>query len=98
MKKTHGMSSRGHRDPLYIVWFNMLQRCNNPKNTSYIHYGGRGIRVCQRWFKFENFLADMGLRPAGHSIERKDFNKGYNLRNCTWATSKEQTRNYRRNV
>lgn len=77
----------------------MRQRVNNPANTSFHKYGGRGIAVCRRWLKIENFVADMGYPPTPqHSIERKDNNKGYNPDNCKWALPPEQSRNTRRNV
>ncbi|QMV32798.1 hypothetical protein 2A_00046 [Ralstonia phage Darius] len=73
----------------------MHDRCRNPNDERYAEYGGRGIRVCERWASFENFLADMGERPAGKSIDREDTNDNYNPGNCRWATAIEQTRNRR---
>ena len=74
----------------------MRQRCRNPKNKNFRHYGGRGIRICKRWDNFEIFLADMGPRPAkGYSIERRDNDKNYCPSNCYWATRKDQGRNTR---
>jgi hypothetical protein len=75
----------------------MRNRCNNPNNKEWWNYGGRGIKVCQRWQdSYENFLADMGRRPSlSHSIERQDNNKGYEPGNCRWATPKEQGANRR---
>jgi hypothetical protein len=75
----------------------MLQRCNNPRQPAYSDYGGRGIKVCDRWQEsFENFLSDMGPRPSDeHSIERIDNDKGYEPTNCRWATAKEQRANQR---
>jgi len=75
----------------------MIQRCTNPKCRRYKDYGGRGITVCTRWLKFENFYADMGECPPGMTLERKDNNKGYYKANCRWATNKEQGNNKRNN-
>ncbi len=71
----------------------MKQRCLNEKNTSFRHYGKKGITVCERWMKFENFLADMGERPEGLTLERKDSGAGYSPQNCIWASRKTQSRN-----
>ncbi|TCG09338.1 hypothetical protein BZM27_05925 [Paraburkholderia steynii] len=75
------------------MWQDMWQRCTNPKTDRYPNYGGRGISVCERWKSFENFFADMGQRPEGTSIERKETNGNYEPSNCRWATPKEQGRN-----
>lgn len=71
----------------------MKQRCTNPKAPNYQYYGGRGIKYCERWEKFENFLADMGVRPEGMSIERMDNDGDYEPGNCKWATQVEQVHN-----
>lgn len=98
MRKTHGFTSGGKVHPMYRTWANMWQRCTNPKNTRYADYGGRGITVCKRWALFENFLEDMGLPPAGCTLDRKNNDGNYNKRNCRWADALIQARNSRRAV
>lgn len=83
--------------PAYFSWAAMIKRCNNPNCGDFPRYGGRGIKVCDRWMDFRNFLADMGERPAGLTIERINNDLGYIKNNCKWATSKEQARNMCRN-
>ncbi len=86
-------------NPEYDIWSCMRDRCNNPRNQQWHHYGGRGIKVCDRWDSFRAFLADMGQRPSrGHSLDRRDVNGGYSPDNCRWATQSEQLNNTRRNV
>lgn len=76
-------------------WAAMKARCTNPKNKDFKHYGGRGIKVCERWSSFANFFADMGERPDGKTIDRKDVNGDYTPSNCKWSTQSEQTLNRR---
>lgn len=84
------------KNPAYQVWADMKQRCLNPKVPQYHNYGGRGITVCDRWLSsFENFLIDMGEKPAGKSIDRINNDGNYEPGNCRWATSKEQRDNQR---
>jgi hypothetical protein len=89
----HGHS--GKRTPTYFSWQNMRQRCNYPKDVNYVRYGGRGVTVCERWNTFENFIADMGERPAGRTLDRIDPYGNYEPANCRWATRKEQEANKR---
>lgn len=89
----HGLS----KSPTYNSWAKMKERCGNSASVGYASYGGRGITVCDRWQDFANFLADMGERPNGMTLDRKDGNLGYEPNNCRWATKLEQANNTRTN-
>lgn len=90
----HGHSRVGKKTQEYNSWRGMKNRCSDPAFIHYDRYGGRGIKVCERWLTFENFLADMGPKPTPkHSIERKDNDKDYEPGNCVWATGMEQSEN-----
>jgi hypothetical protein len=89
----HGQARDGKRTPTYLSWQNMRQRCNNPNVPRWANYGGRGITVCARWNSFESFLADMGERPEGKTLDRVDNDGNYEPGNCRWATSAEQMGN-----
>lgn len=80
----------------YSSWYCMKTRCTNPNAKSWENYGGRGIKVCERWGDFPNFLADMGERPVGYSIDRIDVNGNYERENCRWIPITEQSKTTRR--
>lgn len=92
---THGKSKRGQRTGEYRSWCSMKRRCRNKNSPDYPRYGGRGIDYCQQWESFENFLADMGPRPHGKSLDRINNDLGYFPGNCKWSTHKEQQNNRR---
>jgi hypothetical protein len=100
-KSCRSCSSRRHGyegTPTYWSWGHLIGRCTNEKNLAYPNYGGRGIRVCERWLQFENFLEDMGEKPSPkHSVDRINNDGNYEPRNCRWATQKQQCRNMRKN-
>lgn len=92
---THAMSN----SYLHKIWQSMIQRCTYKKDKRYKNYGGRGINVCKRWLKFENFFEDMGHRTSkNHSLDRINNNKGYYKSNCRWATPLEQANNKSNNI
>lgn len=107
----HGMSRKGNVHPVFQVWNNMIQRCTIPTHQSYQYYGGRGIRVCERWVNSpQAFLEDVGERPIGMTFDRTDNSGHYSCGQCfecrlndwpanwRWVTQSRQLRNYRRNV
>lgn len=92
-KTKHGHGIGGH-SRTYKSWAQMLQRCKNPNTPGWEHYGGRGIRVCDRWSVFANFLADVGVRPDGMTLDRFPNRDGnYEPGNVRWATRTKQARN-----
>lgn len=93
-----GFRHGGHGTPEWKVWTDMLRRCEKPARKAYKHYGARGIKVCERWHDFTNFVADMGPRMPGMSLERKDVNGDYEPGNCIWIPLNEQSKNTRRTV
>ena len=104
LSRTHGQTAGYHhgrkRSPTYISWCAMNMRCNNPNATGYQNYGGRGIRVCDRWSGtdgFENFASDMGDRPNGATLDRIDNDGDYCPNNCQWLSASAQSKK-RRNV
>ena len=94
---THGEALQAGRTIEYWAWASMKRRCNNPHARGYPDYGGRGIQVCERWNRYENFLADMGRKPSpAHSLDRIDVDGNYQPSNCRWATKNQQASNTRK--
>ena len=91
----HGHCRNHQTTRIYEVWHSMMQRCYNPNHPAYANYGGRGISVCERWHSFVNFFLDMGVAPPGKSLDRRNNDDNYCVKNCRWATHSEQMRNRR---
>lgn len=93
---THGHSMGGQVSPTYAAWANMINRCTNPQNPEYEHYGGRGVRVCQKWLdSFQEFLFDMGEKPEGYLLDRENNNGHYIPENCRWVDYSTSNKNRR---
>lgn len=96
MKLRHGHARAGKHTPIYYRWHQMVDRCNRKTHKRYKDYGGRGIKVCRRWKRFENFLADMGEPPRGLILDRRNNNGNYTPGNCRWTSRSISARNTRR--
>jgi hypothetical protein len=95
----HGRNRKGNTKPEYVSWQSMKQRCYNTNKDNFSNYGGRGIKVCDRWKdSFINFFTDMGERLEGYTLDRINNDGNYEPTNCRWATHKEQMNNQRKNI
>jgi len=97
IRTEHGHNRRNARTDTYKTWVAMRRRCLSEKASNYKYYGGLGIEICERWKKYENFLADMGERPEGKTLDRKDPYGNYTPDNCRWADAETQRANKRNN-
>lgn len=95
LKHGHCRTAVGKESPTYSSWHAMMKRCTHVNSAIYARYGALGITVCDRWRTFAAFLEDMGVRPAGTSLDRIDNERGYEPGNCRWATPLEQAANRR---
>lgn len=93
LNKTHGEATK--KTLTYTSWSAMKNRCYNKNYNRYKDWGGRGIKICKRWMKFENFLEDMGQRKKGTTLDRINNNGNYTPNNCRWATAVQQIANRR---
>lgn len=96
-RKQHGHYAGNKPSPTYNSWLSMKARCRNPQTNGYKYYGGRGITYCPEWETFSAFLADMGERPAHHTLDREDPDGNYSPSNCRWATIETQRGNRSKN-